>query len=303
MPALRGILLMLASVTLFTVMTAFIKAADRVPTGQAVFFRAFLSVPILLVWFGARGQITEALRTSNLWGHASRGLVGTTAMALSFAGLKYLPLPEVTALKFVTPILIVIFAAIMLGERIRLIRVSAVLVGLLGVVVILAPRLSASGNQTELIGAFIVLASASCAAFAQIFVKRLTGSEHPAAIVFYFALTASVLSLFTIPFGWVWLTPSEWTLLIGAGTIGVCGQLLLTNSYKHAEASVLAPFTYVSMLWSVVIGFIWFDEIPTLAMLAGSALIMASGLVIVWRERQLGRGRTAERKVRAKGLT
>ena len=302
MPALRGILMMVVAVSLFTVMTALIKAADRIPAGQAVFFRAFVTIPVLLLWFGARGQVADALRTANLTGHATRGIVGTVAMGLGFAGLKFLPLPEVTALRFATPILIVVFAAFMLGERIRLIRISAVIVGLVGVLVILAPRLTTAGSQAELLGVGVVLASAACAAFAQIFVKRMTGTEHPAAIVFYFAVTASLLSLLTLPFGWVWPVGLEWVWLIGAGLIGVAGQLLLTGSYAHAEASVLAPFTYVSMLWAIVIGWAVFAEAPTVPMLAGSALIIVSGVAIVLRERQLGLRRAAEAKVRAKGM-
>lgn len=294
--------MMVAAVTLFTVMTSLIKAADRIPAGEAVFFRAFVTLPVLLAWFGAQGQITEALRTSNVWSHARRGIVGTVAMGLGFAGLKFLPLPEVTALRFATPILIVVFAALMLGERIRLIRLSAVAIGLVGVVVILSPRLSVEGSTAELLGAAIVLTSAGCAAFAQIFVKRMTGTEHPAAIVFYFSLTASVLALTTVPFGWVVPVGREWVWLIGAGVFGVAGQLFLTNSYRYAEASVLAPFTYVSMIWAVLIGWFVFDEVPTLPMLAGSALIVASGVAIVLRERQLGKRMAAEAKVRAKGM-
>ena len=297
----RGILLMILAVTLFTVMSALIKAADRVPAGEAVFFRAFITVPLLLAWFGAQGQIAQALRTSDWLGHARRGLVGSLAMGLGFAGLKFLPLPEVTALRFATPILIVIFAIFMLGERVRVIRLSAVLVGLLGVGIILSPRISVDGSTTELVGAAIVLASAACAAFAQIFVKRLAGKEHPAAIVFYFALTASTLALCTLPFGWVWPEGWEWVYLVGAGVIGVVGQLCLTTSYRFAEAGVLAPFTYVSMLWAVLIGWVFFAEIPTLPMLAGSALIIGAGVVIFFRERQLGQRQATEGKVRAKG--
>lgn len=299
---LRGILLMMFAVTLFTVMTSLIKAADRVPAGQAVFFRSFMAIPVILFWFGAKGQIVDALRTSNWKGHALRGIVGTTAMGLGFSGLKFLPLPEVTALRFATPILIVIFAALMLGERVRLIRLSAVLVGLAGVMIIVAPRLSADGNSRELIGAAIVLASATCAAFAQIFVKRMTGTEHVAAIVFYFSVTASTLALVTTPFGWVWPIGWEWVFLIGAGLIGAAGQLCLTASYTHAEAGVLAPFTYISMLWAILIGWLVFAEIPTLPMLGGSALIVSAGVAIVLRERQLGLRRAAEAKVRAKGM-
>ncbi len=298
---MRGILLMIGSVTLFTVMTALIKAAEDIPAGQVVFFRAFVTLPVLLIWFGAQGQIADALRTSNWQGHAWRGIVGSIAMGLGFLGLKYLPLPEVTALRFVTPIMIVVLAALMLGETVRLVRLSAVAVGLLGVVVILWPRLTVEGSSTELIGAGIVLASALCAAFAQIFVKRMTGTEATPAIVFYFALTASTLSLLTIPFGWVWPAGWEWAFLIGAGLFGVAGQLMLTASYRFADAGVLAPFTYVSMLWAILIGWFVFAEVPTAAMLLGSVLIIGAGIAIFLRERQLGMRQATEGKVRAKG--
>jgi drug/metabolite transporter (DMT)-like permease len=293
---------MVLAVTLFTVMSSMIKAADRIPAGEAVFFRSVLTIPALLLWFGAQGKIGQALRTHDWKGHARRGVVGTVAMGLSFTGLRFLPLPEVTALGFATPILIVIFAAFMLGERVRLIRLSAVAVGLIGVMVILSPRLSAEGNRTELIGAAIILCSAACAAFAQIFVKRMTGTETPYAIVFYFAITSTLLSLLTIPFGWVMPEGIEWVWMIGAGILGVGGQLLLTSSYRYAEASVLAPFTYVSMIWALLFGWAFFDETPTVPMLAGASLIIASGVAIVLRERQLGLRRAAEAKLRAKGM-
>ena len=302
MAPLRGIALMILSVTLFTAMTAMIKAADRIPAGQAVFFRSVLTIPILLAWFGAQRQVRSALGTSDWKGHARRGVVGTVAMGLSFAGLRFLPLPEVTALGFVSPILIVIFAAFMLGERVRLIRLSAVAVGLIGVAVILSPRLSAEGDQHELIGAAIVLSAAACAALAQIFVKRMTGTESPYAIVFYFAVTSTLISFLTVPFGWVVPRGIEWVWMLGAGLLGLGGQLLLTQSYRHAEVSVLAPFTYVSMLWSVLIGWTFFDEAPTVPMLVGAGLIIASGIAIVLRERQLGLRRAAEAKLRAKGM-
>jgi len=222
------------------------------------------------------------------------------AMGLGFAGLKYLPLPEVTALRFITPILIVIFAAVLLGERIRLVRLSAVLVGLIGVLIILWPRLGdglAGAGQREMIGAAMVLGSASFAAFAQIFIKRMASVERTAAIVFYFSVTSLTLSLLSAPFGWVWPTGTELALLVGAGLVGGLGQILLTSSYRFADASVLAPFTYVSMIWALGIGFFVFGEVPTGMMLAGAALVISSGVALVLRERQLGRGRAAMRTV------
>jgi drug/metabolite transporter (DMT)-like permease len=115
--------------------------------------------------------------------------------------------------------------------------------------------------------------------------------------VFWFSTTAACLSLFTIPFGWVMPQGVEWLYLIGAGLIGGLGQILLTSSYAHAEAGTLAPFTYVSMIWALIIGYFVFDEVPTGPMLAGAALVISAGVAIVLRERQLGSQRTARRKV------
>ncbi len=296
----RGILLIVLAVTVFSVMSAFVKAAGRVPAGEAVFFRSACALPIILIWLAMRGDLRHGLHTENYRGHIYRSVAGTLAMGLGFAGLKFLPLPEVTALRFITPIMIVIFAAILLGERIRMVRLAAVLAGLVGVLIILWPRFDAGfagAGWRELIGAGMVLASAGFAAFAQIAIKRMAGVEKTAAIVFYFSMTSMVLSLFSLPFGWVWPVGMEWFYLIGAGVVGGVGQILLTSSYRYADAGTLAPFTYVSMIWSLLIGYFVFGEVPTWAMLAGAALIILSGVAIVLRERQLGIARTATRNV------
>ncbi|NBD30752.1 MAG: EamA family transporter [Alphaproteobacteria bacterium] len=298
----RGIFLMVSAVTVFTVMSAFIKAAPNVPAGEAMFFRSIMAMPIILVWLIWQGEWLGGIRTNSVRNHAVRGLVGSAAMGLGFAGLKYLPLPEVTAIRFATPVVMVILAAMMLGERLRVIRISAVATGLVGVLIIIWPRLSIGLDTTEALGALMVLGSACLAALAQVFVKGMSGSETTAAIVFWFSLTSTLASLLTLPFGWVWPDMAEAAFLVGAGLVGGMGQILLTSSYRLADAGVLAPFTYVSMLWSVVIGYIWFDEVPTLPMLFGAALVIMAGVVIVLRERQLGSNATARRKVSAKGL-
>lgn len=295
----RGILLIVLAITVFSIQTGFIKAAVRVPAGQAVFFRSACALPVVFIWLWLRGDISHGLRTQNYRGHIMRSVAGTMAMGLGFAGLKFLPLPEVTALRFVTPILIVIFAAILLGERIRLVRLSAVLMGLIGVVIILWPRLGAGlagAGQREMIGAMMVLGSAAFAAFAQIFIKRMASVERTAAIVFYFSLTSMFLSLLSAPFGWVRPTGFETALLVGAGVVGGVGQILLTSSYRFADASVLAPFTYVSMIWALLIGYFIFAEVPTVMMLAGATLVIFSGVVILLREQQLARRRAMQEK-------
>ncbi|MBU2992234.1 DMT family transporter [Octadecabacter sp. 1_MG-2023] len=298
----RGIFLMVSAITMFTVMSAFIKAAEGVPAGQTMFFRSIMAMPIILIWLLVNGGIAQGIRTQSIRNHAVRGIVGSCAMGLGFAGLKYLPLPEVTAIRFVTPIVMVVLAALILGEKFRLVRIAAVSLGFVGVVIIVAPRLSVGLGSTEALGVGLTLGSACLAALAQVFVKGMANSESTTAIVFWFSATSTVLSLLTIPFGWVWPTGPELVLLCGAGLVGGVGQILLTASYRLADAGVLAPFTYVSMLWSVAIGYIWFDEVPTAGMLAGAALVICAGVIIVVRERQLGMNATARRKVKAKGL-
>ncbi|MDC0012512.1 DMT family transporter [Octadecabacter sp.] len=298
----RGIFLMLSAITVFTLMSAFIKAASRVPAGEAMFFRSIMAMPIVLIWLVTHGGIAAGIKTTSVRNHAVRGIVGSCAMGLGFAGLKYLPLPEVTAIRFVTPILMVVLAALILGERFRFVRIAAVMLGFVGVIIIVAPRLSVGLGSTEALGVLLTLGSACLAAFAQVFVKGMAGKESTTAIVFWFSATSTLLSLVTIPFGWVWPNGYELTLLIGAGIVGGLGQVLLTSSYRFAEAGVLAPFTYVSILWSVLIGYVWFSEVPTLGMLVGAALVICAGVIIVLRERALGMDATARRKVKAKGL-
>ena len=228
----RGILLMVMAISLFSIMGAFVKAAERIPAGEAVFFRAFCALPVICIWLLMRGELGAGLRVQNWRSHAFRGLAGSMAMGLGFWGLRLLPLPEVTALRFVTPILVLIFAALILGERIRMIRVSAVIVGLAGVMIVMWPRLSFDLGDAALIGVIVTLGSAGMAALSQVFIKTMAATEKTTAIVFWFSSTAATLSLLTIPFGWVMPEGREWLFLIGAGLIGGLGQILVTASYK-----------------------------------------------------------------------
>lgn len=300
MRPLRGIAFKLASVLVFIVMAALIKAtADHVPAGQAVFFRSFFAMPVILAWLAWRRELGTGLKTGNPVGHLWRGVVGTLAMGLGFAGLGYLPLPEVTAIGYAAPLLTVIFAAMFLGEEVRAFRISAVALGMTGVLIVLAPRLSLDPGEAglaEALGAMLVLGGAVFAALAQVFVRRLVQTEATPAIVFYFSLTATLLSLVTLPFGWVWPDPWEAALLVLAGLLGGVGQILLTSSYREADASLVAPFDYASMLFALGIGYFVFAEVPTLPMLGGAALIVTAGILIIWRERKLGLERARQRK-------
>lgn len=287
---------------MFIMMAALIKvSSDRVPTGQAVFFRSFFGIPIILAWLAIRNELRTGLKTNNLTGHFWRGLVGTMGMSSGFAALALLPFSEVKAIQYAQPVLVVIFAAMFLGERVRVFRLTAVALGMAGVLVIMSPRLTilsdGIGDLRLALGAVLAFSSAIFAALAHVFVRKLTQSEATPAIVFYFAITASTLSLFTIPFGWVMPTSSEAMMLVGAGLVGGIGQIFLTSSYRYADASLIAPFEYSSILLALGIGYFIFAEVPTLMMLGGVVMIVAAGVLIIWRERQLGLKREQSRKV------
>lgn len=300
MRPLHGIGLKVGSVLIFIVMSALIKAtAARVPAGEAVFFRSFFAMPVILVWLALRRELSVGLRAVDPMGHVWRGLVGTTAMGLGFAGLAYLPLPEVTALGYAAPLLTVIFAAMFLGEKVRGFRILAVMLGLAGVLIVLSPRLtvlSGGVGHREAFGAALVVGGAVFAGLAQVFIRKLVMTEATSAIVFYFSLTATLLSFITLPFGWVRPTPTEAVLLVGAGILGGIAQILLTSAYRHADASLVAPFDYASMLFALLIGFAFFNETPTLTMLAGASLVVVAGILIIWRERRLGQAHARQRK-------
>jgi len=305
MQPVRAISLKLCAVVLFIIMSALIKAASGdVPPGEAVFFRSFFAIPVTVIWLIMLGQLSTGLRVKSIWGHLRRGVAGTMAMATMFAGLALLPLPEVTALGYTASLLIVVFAALFLGEQVGVFRITAVIVGLIGVLVILAPKLTVFGAapvaRSEAIGAAVVLIGATFAAIAQITIRRLVQTEHPAAIAFYFSVTATALSALTMPFGWI--IPSGWLAgqLVLAGLIGGAAQIFLTLSYRYVDASVVAPFDYASMLFALAIGYFIFDEVPTIPMLIGAALIAAAGIAIILREHHLGLKRGRARALRTR---
>lgn len=296
----RAIALKVASVLLFVLMATLIKAASaEVPPGQTVFFRSLCAMPVILGWLIWQGNFPKGLWTTNPVGHLWRGVIGSTAMGLSFAGLAILPLSEVKAIQYAMPLFVVILAALMLGERVRAVRLGAVGMGMVGVLIILWPRLTLfTGNNVDpqlAYGALIVLTGSMCAAFAQIFVRKLVETEHTAAIVFWFSVTATLLSLFTAPFGWK--VPSAMVLacLVGSGLLGGLGQILLTSAYRYGDASIVAPFEYASMLFAIAIGYAVFGEVPTMFMLLGASIVIAAGVMIILREHYLklkrGKGR------------
>lgn len=290
---LTGIAYKIASVCVFVVMASLLKASQGVPAGQLVFFRSFFAILPVIIYLVWRGELAAGLRTERPLSHLWRGLIGTGGMGFGFFALTQLPLPEATAIQYATPLLIVVFSAIFIGETVRFYRWSAVLVGLGGVIIIVWPRLTVfSGGLADASGATLGAISAliSCvfAATAMILVRRLVFTERSATIVLYFSVFSSLIGLMSLPFGWVMPTTGQWVFLIGAGIAGGIAQILLTESYRHADMSVVAPFEYTSLLLTFAVGYFVFHDVPTIQMLIGGVIVVGAGVFIVWREHRLG---------------
>jgi drug/metabolite transporter (DMT)-like permease len=293
---LLGIALKVAATFAFTLMAAIARhLGDMIPVGQIVFFRsAFAFLPIA-AFMTAGGHTIATLATKHPLLHARRALTGVLAMFTYFGALVYLPLADVTAISFASPLMVVALAAVLLGETVRLHRWSAVAIGFVGVVIMVSPHLGQGFAQdAETIGIGLAVANALLVAFTMIFIRMMTGTESALAITFYFQLTCTIVSLLTLPFAWATPTFEQLVLLVSLGVLGGIGQLCMTNGYRFAQASTLANFDYAAMIWAILFGWLFFAELPAGAVYVGAAIVIASGLFIAWRERQLGLRRAAE---------
>jgi drug/metabolite transporter (DMT)-like permease len=297
-----GIGLKVASVCVFVCMSSLLKASDGIPAGQLVFFRSFFAIFPVIVFIAWQGQLNVAFKTSEPFSHFWRGFVGVSAMSASFYGLTKLPLPEAIAISYATPLLTVLCSAVFLRETVRLYRWTAVFIGLAGVLIILWPRMSFFTGDSEFggdqaIGALATLCGAGLAAIAMLLVRRLVQTERTPTIVVYFSIASSVIALVSLPFGWVWPTPAQAAFLVMAGIAGGVAQILLTESYRHADMSTIAPFEYTSMLLGLAIGYMLFGDIPSNEMMTGAVIVISAGIFIIYREHQLGLARARARKV------
>jgi drug/metabolite transporter (DMT)-like permease len=144
------------------------------------------------------------------------------------------------------------------------------------------------------VGSIFALTSAFCNAGTVIQTRRLTQTETTSSIVFYFSLVCAIAGALTLPFAWHSPTAPELTALIALGVLGGLAHIFLTESYRYAAASVVAPFDYTSMLWALLLGYWFFGELPGTLVYVGAAIVAAAGLFVIWRERQLGLQRARE---------
>jgi drug/metabolite transporter (DMT)-like permease len=185
-----------------------------------------------------------------------------------------------------------------LSERVRSYQWAAVTAGFSGVLLTVAPYIGVTDHAitaATVLGVVLALLNAAGAGFAPIQIKRLSDTESTGSIVFYFSIFVMLFGLVTLPFGWTMPTNNiEVMALIGLGLMGGIGQLCLTESYRYALPSLLAPFEYASLIWSFILGYAVFGEVPTLFVVAGSLIVTAAGLFVIWRDRVHRKG--AERE-------
>ncbi|MFN3892425.1 MAG: DMT family transporter [Beijerinckiaceae bacterium] len=303
---LLGIGMKVTSIFLFTIMLTLGKAYSAYPVAQIVFFRSFFALIPLMIWLLLRGDFPRALHTRRLGGHLVRSLAGIGSMFCIFTAYALLPLADATAIGYASPLMVVVLASIFLAERAPPLRWAAVCVGFLGVLVMLWEHLGQggpNGHPRSATGAIVMLMAAFLIAIAMIQTRRLTKTEDTGAITFYFQSTTTLASfavLLAAAFwpdaapgaahmhtqAWVMPTLADWGPLILIGLLGGVGQIFMTQGYRYADASVLATFDYSSILFAMAIGFVFFGEAPSAAVLLGAAIVISAGLTVVWQESQ-----------------
>ena len=321
---LRWVALKVAATLAFTAMSALIKAAStRFPVSEVVLFRSLFALMVIAGWLGWRGEFPRALHTRRPLGHIGRSLAGSVAMFATFIVLALLPLADATAFTFATPLIVVPMAAFALGEIVRPYRWAGVAIGFVGVIVMLSDHLGEGPDAPaphRTLGVAIALGGAVSAAVATIQTRRLTDSEPTGAIVFYFSTLTAILSAglllapalwpadalggaFAAGQGFVAPNAGEVLVLAAIGLLGGAGQILMTSSYRFADASIIAAFDYVAMIWAAALGFLFFQETPTPRILLGAALVAAAGIFVVWREQSVRRIRSSSARLGPEAAT
>ena len=281
----RAILCVLGSSASFTVAAALVKfAAPHVPLSEIVLFRSLVAALCLLPLLRGQGGLA-ALRTRRPVGHVLRLASGLAGMYGSFYGYAMLPLATVTALGFSMPIFLALLSFPLLGERIRPGRALAVGAGLAGVLIVMRPWQAGAQRGADLLlgPSAVVMAGVACWALAMISIRRMgQAGERNVTIVLLFSLGSSVVAgLLCVP---VWVTPDGSTLLalLGIGAVSALAQILMTEGYRSGEATMLAPFEYGAILYTVLMGWLIWAEVPDGWEFAGIGVLVASGL-LSWR--------------------
>ena len=285
---LRGMLLIAVASLGFSVMHVLIRLlSSELHPFEVAFFRNLFGVVVLLPVLARIGL--GVLRTGRLPLHALRSALGLASMLLFFTALSRTGLPKVTAMSFTAPLFATAGAVLVLREKIHARRIAALLIGFLGTLIVMRP----DGGIDS--GVVMVLASSALWAIAILTIKALSHTESSFAVTLYTGMFMAPLSLVPASFVWSWPSGREYLWLALMGTIGTLSQLLMTQSFREADATAVLPVDFTRLLWASVFGMLVFGEVPELATLVGGTLIFVSTTYITYREARIG----AERRRRS----
>ena len=276
---------MVGAMTCFSTMGVFIKlAADQLHALEVVFFRNFLALLIMVPWLIRQGP--GVMKTRRIGLYTARSLFNIIGMAAGFTALTLIPLAEATALSFTAPLFATVAAALFLGEVVRARRITALVIGFAGMLIVIRPGVEAVST-----GALLALLNSVTIAITIILVKKLTDTERPATIVTYMALLQTPMALVPALFFWVWPEPITWLWLIGLAGAGTAGHLMYTRAIQLAEVTQIQPLDFIRLPMIAILAFFIFDQVPTIWTWIGGAVIFASTAYVTHREAQLARER------------
>ncbi len=277
---IRGVGLYCLALVLFVGMGTLAKTLAAIyPVEQVIWARYFFHVLLIVLMFPRR--IGSLFKTRRLGLQITRSVVVFAATAFGFTSLSIMPMAEVSAIGYVAPLMVTIMSFLILKERVGPRRLLAVGIGFVGVIAILRP------DQANFsLWSLLPLAMASCYATFMVMTRLIRGAAPPINSLFYTAIVGAVVATIPMPFIWQNPEPLHWLMFAGMGVIGGTGHFLMIKAFEQTEASMIAPFVYTELLWSIAAGAIFFSEIPGIGMLVGAAVIMASGLFILYREQR-----------------
>lgn len=279
---LAGILLMLAAMAALSCMDATMKQmAGHYPPVQVAALRGFVALPFVLAWvFWRERSFQTLIRVQWRW-HILRGVLAVIMLSSFIYAISKMPLSEAYTLFFIAPLLITALSVPLLKETVEWQRWLAIAVGFGGVLVALRPGFGAIGWS-----AVAALVGASCYALNVLSVRLLGRKDSTAAMAFWFtAFLAIGAGLIALP-NWQALIFADAGWLLAMGIAGAMGQLLITEAFKRAPASIIAPFEYSSLFWGLILDLAIWGELPGPMVYLGASIIVGSGLYLIRRERQ-----------------
>ncbi|NVK32951.1 MAG: DMT family transporter [Rhodobacteraceae bacterium] len=281
-PWLGAFLRVLAGL-LFAALSVCVKGlSGSIPLGEIVFFRSLFALIPLAVFLWVRSELPSGLATRRPLGHLLRSALGAAAMFTSFAAIARLPLAEATLLGYLAPIFTAIAGVFILSERMTTRRASAVIIGFSGILVLFWPELNGGQISSDrLLGYLLGLLTGVLTALALITVRRLNRTESAGSIAFYFILTSMICGLATMPLGWVMPDLTGIVMLVMAGIFGGLAHIASTLAFRNAEASFLAPFDYLAIIWPLLADLLLFDQPISSAFIVALPLVLVGGAIPV----------------------